>query len=70
MKGKMLAVVLLVILAVAIIGAARYLRPAPRLSIPAPGAGVFCTADAKMCPDGSYVGRRPPSCEFAPCPGA
>ncbi len=30
---------------------------------------VFCTADAKMCPDGSSVARIPPTCEFALCPG-
>src|SRR5690606_35467881 len=30
--------------------------------------GVGCTAEAKICPDGSAVGRVPPSCEFAPCP--
>ena len=30
---------------------------------------VACTADAKMCPDGSYVGRVGPNCEFAACPG-
>ena len=30
---------------------------------------VFCTMDAKECPDGSYVGRVAPDCEFAPCPG-
>ncbi len=30
---------------------------------------TFCTEDAKQCPDGSYVGRVAPSCEFAPCPG-
>ena len=29
---------------------------------------VACTMDAKECPDGSYVGRQPPSCEFAACP--
>jgi hypothetical protein len=29
---------------------------------------VFCTLDAKQCPDGSYVGRVGPKCEFAPCP--
>ncbi len=27
-----------------------------------------CTMDAKLCPDGSAVGRVPPDCEFAPCP--
>jgi len=30
---------------------------------------VACTMDAKQCPDGSYVGRVAPNCEFAPCPG-
>jgi hypothetical protein len=30
---------------------------------------IFCTADAMQCPDGSYVGRQGPKCEFAPCPG-
>lgn len=29
---------------------------------------VFCTMDAMMCPDGSYVGRTGPKCEFAACP--
>lgn len=27
-----------------------------------------CTLEAKICPDGSAVGRTGPSCEFAPCP--
>ena len=35
---------------------------------PAPNEPVVCTLDAKICPDGSGVGRVPPSCEFAPCP--
>ena len=30
--------------------------------------GVVCTADAQLCPDGSYVGRTGPNCEFAACP--
>lgn len=30
---------------------------------------VACTMDAKLCPDGSAVGRQGPNCEFAPCPG-
>jgi hypothetical protein len=29
---------------------------------------IVCTMDAKMCPDGSAVGRTGPKCEFAPCP--
>lgn len=27
-----------------------------------------CTAEAKICPDGTAVGRTGPDCEFAPCP--
>jgi hypothetical protein len=29
---------------------------------------VVCTLEAKLCPDGSYVGRTGPDCEFAACP--
>lgn len=32
--------------------------------------GVACTMEAKQCPDGSYVGRQGPNCEFAACPAA
>lgn len=32
-------------------------------------AGVFCLMDAKQCPDGSFVSRQGPNCEFAACPG-
>ncbi len=28
-----------------------------------------CTMEVKQCPDGSYVGRTGPACEFAVCPG-
>ena len=29
---------------------------------------VACTMEAMLCPDGSYVGRTGPNCEFTPCP--
>lgn len=29
---------------------------------------VACPMDAKLCSDGSYVGRIPPDCDFAACP--
>lgn len=29
---------------------------------------VACTMEAKLCPDGSSVGRTGPNCEFAACP--
>jgi hypothetical protein len=32
-----------------------------------PGQG--CSLEAKICPDGSSVGRGGPNCEFSPCPG-
>ena len=32
------------------------------------GTGTACTAEAMQCPDGSYVGRTGPNCEFAACP--
>jgi hypothetical protein len=38
-------------------------------ALPAPNEPVACTMDAKECPDGTYVGRVAPNCEFAPCPG-
>ena len=31
-------------------------------------SGIICTQEAKLCPDGSYVGRTGPKCEFALCP--
>ena len=35
---------------------------------PAGSGQVACTQEAKLCPDGSYVGRTGPKCEFAACP--
>jgi hypothetical protein len=35
--------------------------------IPTPKQQVYCTQDVKVCPDGSYVSREGPNCEFAPC---
>src|SRR3990172_3670933 len=29
---------------------------------------IVCTQEAKLCPDGSYVGRTGPNCEFTTCP--
>lgn len=31
-------------------------------------AEIACMAEAKICPDGSAVGRTGPHCAFAPCP--
>jgi hypothetical protein len=37
-------------------------------SVVAAGESVACTEEAKVCPDGSAVGRTGPDCAFAPCP--
>lgn len=37
---------------------------------PTPEEEVACTLDAKICPDGSTVGRQGPNCEFTPCPSS
>ena len=29
---------------------------------------ISCTQEAKLCPDGSYVSRTGPNCEFTQCP--
>jgi plastocyanin len=58
---------LIVILALAVVAGAVY---AYRTNDDMPGSeNVVCTLDAKICPDGSYVGRVGPNCEFALCPG-
>lgn len=38
-------------------------------SRPDDGGMRACTEEAKICPDGSAVGRTGPNCEFAKCPG-
>ena len=43
---------------------------APSLPAPAPATDqIACTQDAMQCPDGSWVGRSGPKCEFI-CPQA
>ena len=41
-----------------------------QVTSPRDGSSVACTMEAKICPDGSSVGRVGPDCEFAPCPTA
>lgn len=72
MKGKvrfsLIAMLLLVFLLGGIVG---YLVGSGKVSsngvkLVPPRTG--CTLEAKICPDGSGVGRTGPNCEFAPCP--
>lgn len=45
-----------------------FAQPYPSTMDPDGTEVVACTMDAKQCPDGSYVGRIAPFCEFAECP--
>lgn len=53
-----------------LIGGGWYAREKGYLNLPGPGGQQACTQEAKLCPDGSGVGRTGPNCEFAECPGA
>jgi len=57
-KNKIL--LLLIFLFFLIIGFLIYFNVPPQL--------VSCTEEAKLCPDGSAVGRTGPNCEFEECP--
>lgn len=61
MKYKFFTVGLVVII---MIGIGTY------LTLNRPARQVACTQEAKLCPDGSAVGRIGPMCEFAQCPEA
>lgn len=52
---------------VALVAIAIWLMSTERSHAPEP---VACTMEAKLCPDGTAVGRTGPNCEFAACPGA
>ena len=56
-KGWVIVVIILVLLVLAVLG----FLFTPNNQINA------CPEDAKLCPDGTIVGRTGPSCEFSPC---
>jgi|SRR3989344_2314944 len=62
MKRIIIAIIGLVLLVYAIYTVEFWENNFPR------GGGVACTLEAKLCPDGSAVGRTGPNCEFAECP--
>jgi hypothetical protein len=81
MQKKLIRVIILII--VAIFAVAGYFgfriiestvteTPESPFNIPHKGGNgpVACTQEAKQCPDGSYVSRSGPNCEFAACPEA
>jgi plastocyanin len=75
MRNKYFLITILAVLvmgAVAVFGVGNRVE-APVVEAPAGIEGddqFACTMDAKECPDGTFVGRVAPSCEFAACPGS
>ncbi len=65
------AIIALTIIGVLAIGGALvYGLGGTNLLRPSPGVLVLCAADVRECPDGSYVNRTSPTCEFKACPTA
>ena len=77
-KIKYVLIAVLVLFLLTIIGGAYYLGMARQQSIfqkpnnvitpTAKPSSKVCTQEAKQCPDGSYVSKTGPECEFSPCP--
>src|SRR3989344_2213452 len=57
-------------LAIAIIALALVFWLYGKSILPGEIGPVACTMEAKICPDGSAVGRTGPDCEFATCPAS
>lgn len=66
MKAFLISVILAILIFIAVYAYQAGTAVAP--TTPGPGT-VACTLEARLCPDGSYVGRQGPNCEFAACPG-
>lgn len=58
------SIVLSVIVIVILVGVGFFIFKSPTPTSVNP---IACTQEAKQCPDGSYVGRTGPNCEFAEC---
>jgi len=68
MKKVTAKIFVLIIVSAAVLGlAVFYYGSKPGIKEVKP---VACTQEAKLCPDGSAVGRTGPNCEFAACPSA
>ena len=62
-KGAASILTVLIIVGVLVLGGGIYY-----FLVKNPQKPVACTQEAKICPDGSAVGRTGPDCEFSPCP--
>jgi len=57
-----LAILIILLVIAVIVGLALWICPEKETE------NVTCTQEAKICPDGSAVGRTGPNCEFTECP--
>ncbi len=62
-KGFASILIVLIVVGVLVLGGGTYYFLTKKTPEP-----VACTQEAKICPDGSSVGRTGLSCEFAECP--
>lgn len=60
--------VLVLILVLTVAGGAYYLGAKGIFNLKQSSTGRACTEEAKICPDGTSVGRVGPNCEFTECP--
>ncbi len=67
-KSLVLGLIVLVVLGLGLFYSMK--EKAPAQNEPPKNDTIVCTMDALLCPDGSSVGRVPPSCAFATCPAA
>ena len=68
---RTMIIIIIAITASVFIWEVNKLNPIPEVNLPSPKQKIgktACTMEAKLCPDGSYVSRSGPNCEFAPCP--
>ncbi len=63
-------IIIILVIALAVCGYMYYKQDSDTTGIvpSRDGDTTVCTMEAKQCPDGSYVGRSGPNCEFAECP--
>jgi len=68
MKKTLITAILIIIIVGGFVTWQIYMNARSRPS--GPSGPAVCTQEAKLCPDGSYVGRTGPNCEFQACPVA
>lgn len=63
--------ILIFVIVVFVLGGLLYIYNPEPIEYKSPEeSDVVCTMDTKLCPDGTYVGRSGPNCEFKECPAS